>query len=213
MNGHEISQVRLALQGPAPPADELLLMRDLAGGLARPMRPPPGVTPRVAAALILLAPLGDSLRLPLTVRSADLAHHSGEVSLPGGSADPGDADAAATALREAHEELGIPPDTVEVLGALTPIYIPPSNFQLTAVVGYAPELPPLEPNPSEVDAVLLVALRQLMDPANVRVETWERRGAQFRVPFYEVDGYKVWGATALVLSELVARVRRTTTAG
>ena len=187
---------------------ELLLMRDAASELARPMRPPAGVTPRSAAALILLAPFGNDLRLPLTVRSADLAHHSGEVSLPGGSADPEDADLAATALREAHEELGIPPDAVEVLGALTPIYIPPSNFQLTAVVGYAPELPQLHPNPSEVDAVLLVALRQLMDPANVRVETWQRRGAQFRVPFYDVDGYKVWGATALVLSELVARLKR-----
>ena len=205
----DISQIRGALQGPPPAPGELLLMRTLGGELARPMRPPEGVTPRPAAALILLAPFGDDLRLPLTVRSADLAHHSGEVSLPGGSADPGDADAAATALREAHEELGIPPATVEVLGALTPIYIPPSNFQLTAVVGYAPELPPLAPNPSEVDAVLLVALRQLLDPASVREETWERRGAQFRVPFYEVDGYKVWGATALVLSELVARVRHT----
>jgi 8-oxo-dGTP pyrophosphatase MutT (NUDIX family) len=204
----DVRQIRRALGAPRPPADELLLMRNLAGELARPMHPPEGVTPRAAAALILLAPLGDDLRLPLTVRSADLAHHSGEVSLPGGAADPGDADAAATALREAHEELGIEPAAVEVLGALTPIYIPPSNFQLTAVVGYSPELPPFQPNPGEVDAVLLVALRQLMDPANVRVETWERRGAQFRVPFYEVDGYKVWGATALVLSELAARVRR-----
>jgi 8-oxo-dGTP pyrophosphatase MutT (NUDIX family) len=208
---NDVNRIRLALTGPRPPVGELLLMRTLAGELARPMRPPEGVTPRSAAALILLAPLGDDLRLPLTVRSADLAHHSGEVSLPGGASDPDDADAAATALREAHEELGIHPSAVEVLGALTPIYIPPSNFQLTAVVGYAPELPALEPNPAEVDAVLLVALRHLMDPANVRVETWERRDAHFRVPFYEVDGYKVWGATALVLSELAARLRRTVT--
>lgn len=202
-------RVRRALADPrSTPLDELLIMRDREGRPLRQMSPPVAITPREAAALILLIPGVEDVVLPLTVRSERLKNHSGEVSLPGGSADPGDGSPAATALRESYEELGIDPAAVEVWGSLTPIYIPPSNFRLTAVVGFTPEMPALRPNPREVAAVLLPRLGQLLDPANVRVEEWERRGMQVRVPFFAVEGHKVWGATALILSELVARIRR-----
>ncbi|HMQ33153.1 MAG TPA: CoA pyrophosphatase [Chloroflexaceae bacterium] len=201
--------LRRAVADPTPPSlEEMLVLRDLAGQLIRPMEPPPGLTPREAAALVLLYPGQGELWLPLTVRSARLTTHQGEVSLPGGGADPGDGGPAGTALREAWEELGIRPANVEVLGSLTPFYIPPSNNRLTPVVGLSVGEPELRPDPNEVEAAFSVPLRALMDPATVREEVWERRGVAMRVPFYALEGYKVWGATALLLSELVARLRR-----
>jgi 8-oxo-dGTP pyrophosphatase MutT (NUDIX family) len=143
------------------------------------------------------------------VRSARLTTHKGEVSLPGGGADPDDGSPVQTALREAWEELGIKPANVEVLGALTPFYIAPSNNRLTPIVGLSVGEPELRPDPNEVEAAFSVPLRSLLDPATVREEVWERRGAQMIVPYFALEGYKVWGATALLLSELVARLRRT----
>jgi 8-oxo-dGTP pyrophosphatase MutT (NUDIX family) len=188
--------------------EELLVLRNLDGQPMRPMQPPPGVTPRESAALLLLYPSADELWLPLTVRSARLTTHRGEVSLPGGGSDPEDGGPVGTALREASEELGIKPANVEVLGMLSAFYIPPSNNRLTPVVGLSLAEPDLRPDPDEVEAAFSVSLRTLLDPATIREEIWERLDFRMRVPFFALEGYKVWGATALLLSELVARLRR-----
>jgi 8-oxo-dGTP pyrophosphatase MutT (NUDIX family) len=201
--------VRHALApGPAIPLDELLLMRDLAGRTARDLVPPAGVTPRPGAVLILLYPDGDDLRLPLTVRSDRLPNHRGEVSLPGGATDPQDDGPVAAALRECHEELGVHPGEVAAWGVLSPIYIPPSNFRITPVVGFSGRPPVLHVNGDEVSAVITVTLRELLDPATVVTEQWTLRGLEVRVPFFVIAGHKVWGATALILSEFTARLRR-----
>jgi len=125
----------------------------------------------------------------------------------GGHVD-GDPDLRGAALREAHEELGVPPDTVTIWGMLSPLYIPPSNFQITPVVGMIDHAPVLRPNDAEVSAVISVTVRELLDPALVVEEQWTLRGAEVRVPFFAIAGHKVWGATAIVLSEFVARMRR-----
>ncbi len=204
-----IEQIRHALADPTPvPFEELLLLRDQAGQLARQMTPGPGVTPREAGALLLLYPHDDDLWVPLTVRSSALPLHRGEVSLPGGGVDPEDSGPVAAALREAHEEVGLDPSAVEILGTLTPFYIPPSNFRLTPVVGWMESVPTLHPNPTEVEAVFTVPLSRLLDPATIVVEEWTRLGVPLQVPFFSLEGYKVWGATALLLSELLARLRR-----
>lgn len=207
--GRWAALTRRALQ-PGPPieADELLLVRDPSGTVYRPLDPPPGITARPGAVLILLYPAGEDLRLPLTVRSDALPNHRGEVSLPGGGTDPHDAGPAATALRECHEELGIAPSAVEVWGELAPIYIAPSNFRITPVVGFCASEPELRINHGEVSAVISVTLRELLDPARVVTEQWQLRGRTMLVPFFDIAGHKVWGATALILSELVARIRR-----
>jgi 8-oxo-dGTP pyrophosphatase MutT (NUDIX family) len=202
--------VRSALApGAAVPFDQLLLVRDLSGEAARHLEPPAGVIPRPGAVLILLYPDGDDLRLPLTVRSDRLPNHRGEVSLPGGATDPQDDGPIAAALRECHEELGVEPGTVTPWGLLAPIYIAPSNFHITPVVGFSGRAPVLQVNGDEVSAVITVTLRELLDPAMVMTEQWLLRGQEVRVPFFAIDGYKVWGATALILSEFTARLRRT----
>jgi 8-oxo-dGTP pyrophosphatase MutT (NUDIX family) len=201
--------VRTALApGPAVALDELLLVRDLEGRFARRFDPPEEVVPRPGAVLILLYPDGPDLRLPLTVRSDQLPNHRGEVSLPGGAIDPEDDGPIAAALRECHEELGVDPASIAIWGTLSSIYISPSNFRITPIVGFSAAPPALRPNGAEVSAVITVTLRELLDPALVVVEQWTLRGADVQVPFFAIAGHKVWGATAIILSEFVARMRR-----
>ncbi len=209
MLDQQIAALRRAMADPVPPPmEELLILRDPQGRSVRPMLPPEGVTPRHAAVLLLLYPSEGELWLPLTVRSARLTTHRGEVSLPGGGTDPGDDGPAGTALREAWEELGIRPANVEILGTLISFYIPPSNNILTPVVGLSHSEPDLRPDPDEVEAAFSVRLRTLLDPATVCEELWERRGLAMLVPYFALEGYKVWGATALLLSDLLVRLRR-----
>jgi 8-oxo-dGTP pyrophosphatase MutT (NUDIX family) len=183
-------------------------VRDLAGRLMRGFDPPAGVEPRLGAVLLLLYPDNSDLRLPLTVRSDLLPSHSGEVSLPGGALEPDEHDPASAALRECHEELGVEPGSITVWGTLSQLYIPPSNFRITPVVGFSADTPALRPNDAEVSAVITVTVRELLDPALVREERWTLRGTEVHVPFFAIAGHKVWGATAIVLSEFVARMRR-----
>jgi 8-oxo-dGTP pyrophosphatase MutT (NUDIX family) len=189
------------------PREDLLFVRMPDGQVARSLTPPPGITPRIGAVLIALYPDGDDLRVILTVRSEELANHRGEVSLPGGGIDPGDLDLVGTALRECHEELGLDPTTIQIVGLMAPIYITPSNFQITPVIGHMSALPALQPNDAEVSLVISATLRDLLDPTTVIVEPRVLRGYDVMVPYFAIAGHKVWGATALILSELVARMR------
>jgi 8-oxo-dGTP pyrophosphatase MutT (NUDIX family) len=208
-----LALVRQALlPGPTVTAEQLLLVRSLDGTPARPLNPPEGVTPRRGAVLVLLYPDGDDLRFPLTVRSERLPNHRGEVSLPGGAVESFDADDAAAALRECYEELGVETSLVSALGTLSPVYIRPSNFRIVPVVGTMATMPVFRPHSDEVSAVITTTLRELVDPALVVTEQWTLRGMEVLVPYYAIMGCKVWGATALVLSELVAHIRRASSA-
>jgi len=201
--------VRRALADTTPVSmDALLIPRNRDGQMARQMAPGPDVVPRQAAVLLLFYPTGQDLAFPLTVRSKRLTRHSGEVSLPGGAVDADDANTIATALRETHEELGIPPTSIAIWGRLTSIYVTASNYCLRPVVGFLPHKPTFFPNDGEIAHVFSVTLSQLLNPATVIVEEWVLHNTPVNVPFFALHGYKVWGATALVLSELVARIRQ-----
>jgi 8-oxo-dGTP pyrophosphatase MutT (NUDIX family) len=163
----------------------------------------PALDCRRAGVLALFYPCRGELCLVLTRRTDSVESHRGQISLPGGSMDPGE-DAVAAALREADEELGVPPASVKVLGQLSPLYIPPSGFCIYPVVAYTPERPDFTANVSEVAEVLEVPLSHLARPATRCEETWEIRGAPVRVPYYAFETHKVWGATAMVLCELLA---------
>ncbi len=162
---------------------------------------------RPAAVLVLLYPDADGeARIVLTERADRGGHHSGEVSFPGGRAEPGDADLAATALREANEEVGLDAAAagVRVLGTLPVRWIPVSDFAVTPVVAVAARRPELVAQPAEVAAILEPPVRAFLPDAEmIRVER-EMRGWRVRYAAYPVDGLAVWGMTAMVLGELGA---------
>ncbi len=157
---------------------------------------------RRAGVLVLLYPCGDEPCLVLTRRTEAVENHRGQISFPGGSLDAGE-DALAAALREGWEELAIPPEQVEVIGALSPLYIPPSGFCVYPTVALARTRPAFVANPQEVAEVIEAPLALLLAPTTRREEWWEIRGATVRVPFYAVGPHKVWGATAMILCELL----------
>jgi 8-oxo-dGTP pyrophosphatase MutT (NUDIX family) len=165
----------------------------------------PGRSPseaRRAAALLLLFPCGSEVRLVLTVRASHLPSHAGQVSLPGGAVEAGETIAQA-ALREAHEEVGIDPGIVRVLGELTPLHIPVSGYLLHPVVGVADRRPDLRPADDEVDRVVEPTLASLLDPACLRRRARLRDSLFQDVPYFALGDLQVWGATAMVLSEFL----------
>jgi 8-oxo-dGTP pyrophosphatase MutT (NUDIX family) len=165
---------------------------------------------RDAGVLLLLYPQGQGLSLALTRRCDHLAAHAGQISLPGGLREPEDASLAASALREAHEELGIDPRGLELLGPLSPVEIPVSAFRIHPWVAYAPARPAFRPDPAEVAELLEVPVDLLLDPATRAVEVRLIRGYEADVPYFLVYGHKVWGATAVVLGEFVALLESAT---
>ena len=156
--------------------------------------------------LILLFPSLETgeLCLVLTRRTESVADHKGQISLPGGAVDPDDLSIAHTALREACEEVGVCGDNMRILGSLTPIYIPPSDFCVQPYVAHLPHAPQFLPQPEEVAEILEVPLPYLLDEKNIVVEEWLLDEEVKEVPFFNVYGHKVWGATAVVLSEFIA---------
>ncbi|MDH7512045.1 MAG: CoA pyrophosphatase [Clostridiales bacterium] len=155
-----------------------------------------------AGVLVLLYPRKEKLYLVLTRRTSAVAHHQAQISFPGGRMDKGES-AVEAAIREAHEELQIMPDSIRILGELTPLYVPPSNYCIYPVVAAVVERPDFRPSPIEVSEIIEVPVEHLLDSINVRQETWPLRGIDVSVPFYFFKGHKIWGATAMILAELV----------
>jgi 8-oxo-dGTP pyrophosphatase MutT (NUDIX family) len=163
---------------------------------------------RPAAALILIYPHLDAWHVPLTVRGSNLRHHTGQVSLPGGRLDDGESIEDA-ALREAHEEVGITPAEVDVLGRLTPLPVYVSGHLLYPVVGVTSRRPDFNLASHEVERLIEVPIALLREPERVQ---WEERTrilppkGVMNVPYFAVPDARVWGATAMVLAEFVALV-------
>jgi len=162
-------------------------------------------TIRQAAALLPVFPVANQAYLLLTVRARTLERHGGQVSMPGGVIDPGETVEQA-ALREAHEEIGLEPKDVRVLGALTPVDIPVSGFRLYPVVAALDRHPVLSPSDHEVAAILEIALDDLLDPGCLRTANRIGGGRTVIVPAFHVADHEIWGATALVLSEVLTLV-------
>ena len=164
-------------------------------------------TARAASVLALIYPIRGELHLLFIQRTSPPGdRHGGQISFPGGSADPGDESAAETALREAEEEVGIDPKRVELLGELTPLYIPVSNFLVNPFVGYLPERPAFTLQISEVARVLELPLAGFFGEGVVtRRDKKLYNGLLLRdVPHWLVSGEAIWGATAMMVGELIA---------
>ncbi|HYS10639.1 MAG TPA: CoA pyrophosphatase [Myxococcales bacterium] len=163
-----------------------------------------------AAVLVPLLPRPEGLHVLFTERSKELRAHAGQISFPGGRVDPADPDVRAAALREAHEEVGLDAEHVEILGMLDdcPTFV--TGFVITPVVGLIDPLAftaagryPWNPSPAEIAALLELPLADFRDPRNLRIEMREREGVQFELYWYTVQGQTVWGATARILNQLI----------
>lgn len=187
--------------------DDLPIVRYVDGRPARVHQPAEGVVPRLAAVLIVLSPGDDDVQLLLTRRGGGLREHGGEIAFPGGRQESGET-SIHTALREAHEELTIPASAVTVLGTLHTIYVPRSNHLVTPVVAWCDRLPTLIPNPAEVAEYFTTTLPPLLQPEALHYETRHMLGDTFIVPYYPIQHHRVWGATALMLSDLIMRTQR-----
>ncbi|MGD9958559.1 NUDIX hydrolase [Nocardioides sp.] len=167
--------------------------------------PPAGSTPRQGAVLLLIGEGPDGPDLLLTERAHHMRSHPGQVSFPGGSIDPDDGGPVAAALREAQEETGLDPAGVEVFGELPQLWLPPSNFAVTTVLGWWREESPVSVvDTDEVASVLRVPIDQLLDPAN-RVTTVHPMG-RFGPGFLLADDLLLWGFTAGIVSRLFDHV-------
>jgi 8-oxo-dGTP pyrophosphatase MutT (NUDIX family) len=177
--------------------------------LNRPMRRPaelPGHG-RTAAVLILVYEKDDQPHIVFTRRHEDLSKHPGQISFPGGSLDHGEQPLEA-ALREANEELAVVVERVEPLGELTSIYIPPSDFTVHPIVGWYNGLPKFQPQESEVAEVIEVSLEHLLVPKTLEWGDIDVDLQTLHVPYYRFGPHQNWGATAIMLSELLERIHK-----
>src|SRR5512141_506557 len=163
-------------------------------------------TCRKAGVLVLLSFKDGRLCVLLTRRTERVLHHRGQISFPGGEQHPGES-VEATALRETIEEMGLDLTAVRVLGRLMPLFIPPSNYCIYPTVAFIPGPLVFHVQPEEVEEVIEAPVDHLADPANVRRETRHYGGRDIEVPFYAFGSHKIWGATAMVLAELLALFR------
>jgi 8-oxo-dGTP pyrophosphatase MutT (NUDIX family) len=196
-----------------PPPGDALLPVVLDDRLRGPRTPPAGVIPKASAVLVLIHPdAGGEARVVLTERATRDGHHSGEVSFPGGRAEPGDDGAAGTALREAAEEVALDATAaaVRILGQLDRLWIPVSNFEVTPVVAVADRQPDLRPSEAEVARIVHAPLDLFVPGAPVEMVERTIRDWPLRFGVYPVDGLAVWGATARILSQLGALVAEAT---
>jgi 8-oxo-dGTP pyrophosphatase MutT (NUDIX family) len=196
---------------PAPAAAVIPTLTAAGPGGARPSFPLQTEASRPAAVLVLIYPdeAGDA-RVVLTERVTRDGHHSGEVSFPGGRAEPGDPDLVATALREAIEEVALDPVAagVRIVGELERFWIPVSNYEVTPVVALAERRPELVASPHEVARIIEPRMAAFLPDAPVEIIEQTIRGWPLRYGAYRVQGLVIWGATARVLSQLGAVLTR-----
>jgi 8-oxo-dGTP pyrophosphatase MutT (NUDIX family) len=182
---------------------------DVETGETRPRVAPPGANSRRAAVLIPILLDDGEARVVYTVRRGDLADHAGQISFPGGSAEPSDASLMETALREAEEEIDLSRGLVEVIGELEEMYIPPSNFRVSPFVGLLPARAELVLAPDEVEEIFTVSLDTLTAPETLRTVPWVYEGRDYAVPVFATGGpspRNIWGATAAMTAVLLARL-------
>jgi 8-oxo-dGTP pyrophosphatase MutT (NUDIX family) len=162
---------------------------------------------RLAAGLLLLYPGERGPSIPLTVRASGLRRHAGQISLPGGAMDPGETLTQA-AMREAHEEIGVEPARVRVLGELTPVHVLVSGFTLHPIVGITDRRPSFTLAAHEVEEVIEVSVEDLQDASAIRQGTRTREGVAIEYPYFDLMGHQVWGATAMILGEFICVLRQ-----
>jgi 8-oxo-dGTP pyrophosphatase MutT (NUDIX family) len=168
----------------------------------------PGKDARVAAVLILLYPENGSIYTLFMQRHNYEGVHGGQISFPGGKKEDTDKDIIQTALREANEETGVDPEGIRIIGKLTPLFIPVSNMLVTPVVGWTKQKPLYIEQPEEVVFLFDADLKRLLDQSLIKVKPMVLRGESIDVKYFDYYGHVIWGATAMMLHELLTVIRR-----
>jgi 8-oxo-dGTP pyrophosphatase MutT (NUDIX family) len=168
----------------------------------------PGKDARIAAVLLLFYPVNGSIHTLFMQRPDYNGVHGGQISFPGGKKEPEDENEIQTALREAFEETGVHPDKVNIIGTLTPLFIPVSNMIVTPVVGWTNEKPLFKYRSEEVVFLIEADLKRLIDPSIVKLKPFEIRGELIEVKYFDYEANTIWGATAMILHELLIIIRR-----
>lgn len=156
---------------------------------------------RRSAVLILLCPVEEEPYFPLILRPKYDGKHGGQMALPGGKEEPEDEDIIRTALREAQEEVGIKAIDVEVIGQLTQVFIPTSNYLVHPVVGYLDYKPEFFPSKEEVDEIFFAPLKEILTGNALETRTMNLMGQNIPIPGFNIQGQWVWGATSMMLGE------------
>ena len=165
------------------------------------------ISPKKSAVMIVLYPHDETIHAVLIQRGTYEGVHSGQVAFPGGKFEDGDLDLKQTALRETNEEIGLLPQQIKVLGSLTEVYITPSNFLVKPFVGVVHQKPDFIVDAREVARVITVDLFQLNNKEIIKEKSiLQSGGFKIKTPYYEIEGLTIWGATAMMISELNAVV-------
>ena len=162
---------------------------------------------RNAGVLILLYPKNNQLYTVFIKRSEYEGVHSGQISFPGGKYEPGDQNLEHTALRESNEEIGINPEEVNILGKLTPLHIPVSNFYVIPFVGFYESVPIFKREPNEVEKIIEIPLTELLTPENCTFQEFNYSDLAFTAPIYKPKELVIWGATAMIMSEFLEVIK------
>lgn len=206
---HElIDQLKTALQNPLPGVESH-------DAMMRQKRPTPteirdqGLPHKESAVLILLYPKENTPHIVLTLRPSYDGVHAGQVSFPGGKVEIDDRDLIDTALREAEEEVSIKRKDVEIIGQLTELYIPPSRFIVQPVVAFSAQEPQFSPDPVEVEKVIQTPLSRIVEDDVIREKEifLPKYNTTIETSYFDIDEQVVWGATAMILSELRSVLR------
>lgn len=168
----------------------------------------PGRDARAASVLILLYPHKESVYTVFMQRHDYNGVHGGQISFPGGKQEPSDISAIHTAIREAEEETGVNPDEITILGTLTPLFIPVSNTLVNPVVGWIKDKPVFRHQVEEVVFLFDADLRRFYDPDIIKTKPVKIGSEILEVKYYDYEGNMIWGATAMMLHELLVILRR-----
>lgn len=195
-----LEHIRIALNKPLPGEkahSEMLPTR--ADKSSFPVKPKSSA--RVGAVLLALYEDQGRIKIPLIKRPKYDGVHAGQISFPGGKLEPEDSDLIETALRETHEEIGIEPEKIEVIGTMSELYIVASNFNVLPVVGVIKKDFDYVPDGHEVESIVEADLEEIINDDNLKEKVINVRNLSIHAPYFDIQGHVVWGATAMMLSE------------
>lgn len=195
-----------------------ILSGELPGSVAHNKMLPPGrrlksfdhelSTVKMSSVLLLLFPDGDQLYICLMKRPSTMTHHPGQISFPGGKVEKEDVSAEMAALREAREEVGIDPSSIEILGKLSDLYVEVSKFSIQPFLAWADKRPDFLVNSGEVEELILLPLSDFIYAETIAEAEFQTVTGPLRVKYYPYNGEFIWGATAMILSELIEILKR-----